>query len=353
MKKRLIILFWIFLLPAVLGRSEILSLPGGLTMIDDEAFLNCSSLHQISIPDTVEEIADNAFLGCGEALLLHCSPGSPALVYAREHSLDYQAGTVYRALVIGQTYDGTDLQLYGPRNDAAAMEQCLSKLSSAPFSVTALYNLSASEMKKAILSVFSEASEQDVSLFYYSGHGDDDGSLVGMDFARLSPEELKSVLDQVPGRKVILADACASGVLIARSAKSVKAAGSSSGAAGSGFSGSFLAPFARQSRGAFNASDYFVITGAFGGENTQEMRVSVNGKTVRMGVFTYAVCRGCGWMGTLEADRNADGAVSIEEAYTYARDLASSMNGKQSADVWPSGCLWFAPFRNQTPFQED
>ena len=60
--------------------------------------------------------------------------------------------------------------------------------------------------------------------------------------------------------------------------------------------------------------------------------------------------KGCGYdgvayrAGSLGADRNGDNAVSIQEAYTYANNLASTY-GDQEAMVWPSGCRWFAPFR--------
>ena len=60
----------------------------GTEKIGARAFLNCRSLCQIEIPQSVNSIADNAFEGCTEVLIL-CEDGSYAQQYAINHGMAY------------------------------------------------------------------------------------------------------------------------------------------------------------------------------------------------------------------------------------------------------------------------
>ena len=323
-----------------------IALPEGVIAIGDGAFRDCATLREVTIPEGVSAIGEEAFAGCGEALLLHVAPGSGAMAYAQANQLDWEAGSVYRALVIAQNYTGTDMVLYGPANDARAVRFCLSNLGGMEYQTMARTNLTADELLTAIDECFGEATDADVSLFYYSGHGEADGSLVGSDGELIAPEALRSALDAVPGRKVVIADACYSGQLIAETTRRSR---SVSGTAG--FTTNFQDAFARRSRGVLNAQSYFVITAAQAGEESQEGYVTSGGGGRIMGYFTHGLCLGCGWNGVTNraaepaADVNADGAVSVAEAFEYARDFALSLNSEQNAALWPTDCRWFAPFR--------
>ena len=359
------ILLTVLLLSFRVGNAAALFLPSGTEEVGEDAFRGCSTVHQVIIPDTVERIGSGAFQDCGEALLLRCGPDSAALRYAWENRLDYQAGTAYRALIIYQTYNGTERQLFGSEQDAGAIRDFLSRLTTTPYSVTVRHDLTADGISRAISSAFSGATERDVSLLYYSGHGNEDGSLVGMDrdFGALSPAKLKAAMDRVPGRKVIVVDACASGMLIqTETEENSLLTGSTlypSGAAAgkSAFPAALISAFRSGedllTEGALNDSSYFVLTAAYGAEDSQEGRIRTGGKSVFMGYFTCALSLGCGWDPVRKAacaffaDANEDGAVSIQEAYAYASHKANEYNSRQSADVWPNACRWFAPFRAQ------
>ncbi len=330
-----------------------MSLPEGLTAVGNRCFAGCAALNAVTVPDSVEWIGVDAFSGCGEALLIRCGPGSAAYAYAEENQIDFQADTTYRALVIGQTYTGTQKPLNGPANDLRAVRFCLQNMG---YAVTAQSNLSADGILSAIASTFSAAAATDVSLFYYSGHGEEDGSLVGGDGVSLvSPSQLKSALDQISGRKVVLVDACYSGSLISEDTSdrlfSTRDAATSDGAAQ--FLSAFQSVFSHNAplRGALNTGSYFVITAARDDEKCEEGWITSGGSTRSMGYFTYSLCLGLGYDGVVyrnvafSADANADGAVSIQEAYAYASSQALSLNSGQHASVWPSGCRWFAPFR--------
>ena len=330
-------------------------IPEGTKVIESEAFQNCASLNDIQIPASVSEIGDGAFSDCGEALWIHCTPGSAASYYAVQHQLDYDAGTVYRALLIGQTYSGTNLVLYGPANDVKAMRFCLLEYGQTKYSVTVKTNLTASAILQAAASAFSSATENDVSLFYYSGHGQTDGSLVGSDESTISPAQLKAALDQIPGRKVIVVDACYSGQLISEEDSLLlkNASPAESAPDPASFTSAWMSVFSSRLRGAFNtgSGSYFVMTAAQPDEESQEGSISSGTSQRIMGLFSHGLCLGCGYDGityratSLQADRNGDSAVSIQEAFTFASQKAHESNSGQSAMVWPAGCTWFAPFR--------
>ena len=422
-------------------------IPENVTEIGEYAFADCVNLAQVTVPAQVESIGAGAFDGCGEALLIITEPDCEGVYFARGNRIDYQADTHYRALVIAQSYPGTSMRLDAPPNDQAAVHACLNHFATTNWTVTNASNLRASQITPAILSVFSAATENDVSLLYYSGHGEEDGSLLGKDLKTLKPAALKDCLDQIPGRKIIIVDACYSGQLIREEEEETEegqggedeggtdpeeggesqggtseengaetgepgnegsdenetgesgqsgangfgeqgsddgeadeSGQSSSGESGTGESGgedseteleiassaasvdgaaqfvsAFQAAFSgggRLLRGALNDSNYFVLTAARWDEDCEEGFISSGGASRDMGFFSYAFCLGCGYngvtqsaTGSLPADSNEDGAVSLREAYYYASSLALSYNDRQHAMLWPSGCAWFAPFR--------
>jgi len=80
------------------------------------------------------------------------------------------------------------------------------------------------ELEELVLETFADAKDQDVSLIYFSTHGilfSEDGrrhmALLlsdGEQEERLEPEQLRKILDRVPGRKILILDACHSGAVI-------------------------------------------------------------------------------------------------------------------------------------------
>lgn len=75
------------------------------------------------------------------------------------------------------------------------------------------------QILKDIVSAFpttgaGQVNEDDVSYFYYSGHGsvlDGEAQIVGVDMNMVSLTDLKAALDPIPGTKVIILDSCFSG----------------------------------------------------------------------------------------------------------------------------------------------
>ena len=80
------------------------------------------------------------------------------------------------------------------------------------------------DFEQLVADVFRDAEDADTSLIYLSTHGllrDEAGRQTmalllsdGTEEERLEPEELRQILDRVPGKKVLILDACHSGAVI-------------------------------------------------------------------------------------------------------------------------------------------
>ena len=310
---------------------------------------------------------------------------SDELAYTHQEAV----GT-YRALLIGNTYTGESNELPGCDNDVDGMRTMLGRMTATPYSVTVKKNIRAEEILSSISSTFGNASYNDVSLFYYSGHGANsvgaDGNptsyhaaLVGTFQTYVSIARLKTELDKIPGKKVIIIDACHSGQFIARD-------GTMTQVSSSAFNSQVLNLFANDeqlsgdvSRTAvvlaadgsellseeapafidragdtnFAKSGYYVITACRSEEKSVSTGYDSNGdgKIDRyFGLFTYGLCYGNGWnlarnaaISSLNADLNKDSKVTLYEAYVYAKVMAQSHNPNQTAQIWPENSafvLW-------------
>lgn len=302
----------------------------------------------------------------------------------------HEAVGTYRALLIGNTYTGESNELPGCENDVDGMRTMLGRMTATPYSVTVKKNIRAEEILSSISSTFGNASYNDVSLFYYSGHGANsvgaDGNptsyhaaLVGTFQTYVSIARLKTELDKIPGKKVIIIDACHSGQFIARDGMVTQVSSSAfnsqvvnlfanddqlSGdvsrtavvlaADGSELLSEEAPEFIdRAGETNFAKSGYYVITACRSEEKSVSTGYDSNGdgKIDRyFGLFTYGLCYGNGWnlarnsaISSLNADLNKDSKVTLYEAYVYAKVMAQSHNPNQTAQIWPENSafvLW-------------
>lgn len=310
---------------------------------------------------------------------------SDELAYTHQEAV----GT-YRALLIGNTYIGESNELPGCENDVDGMRTMLGRMTATPYSVTVKKNIRAEEILSSISSTFGNAGYNDVSLFYYSGHGANslgaDGNptsyhaaLVGTFQTYVSIARLKTELDKIPGKKVIIIDACHSGQFIARD-------GAVTQVSSSAFNSQVVNLFANDDQLSgdvnrtavvlaadgsellseeapafidraddtnFAKSGYYVITACRSEEKSVSTGYDSNGdgKIDRyFGLFTYGLCYGNGWnlarnsaISSLNADLNKDSKVTLYEAYVYAKVMAQSHNPNQTAQIWPENSafvLW-------------
>lgn len=237
-----------------------------------------------------------------------------------------------RALVIGETYETAPeniTRLDGCKNDAKCMVKMLQSLAGTPYTVSGYLDLDAAEILDAISEAFAGATEDDVSLFYYSGHGvTGSGALLGNDGVGVSPETLRKKLDQVPGTKIILLDSCFSGYLIGR--------GSDEAANAKAALEHFLSVFSWSSRG--DGSEYYVLTAS----SLYETSIGYVGAT---SLFTGNLLEGMGYdpedasrTGSCPADANQDGMFTLDELFVYCRTEIRSTKLGQTVCPWPYNC---------------
>lgn len=252
----------------------------------------------------------------------------------------------YRALLVGeQSYPFSENPVRnGSETSVSALKSLLetARFEDAAYAVRSCSDLSRAELIAEIRSAFADATEQDVSLFYITCHGSYSGGMSFLelsDGSSLSARDLERELREIPGTVVVLIDCCGSGGAI--------------GAASDG------ADFARGVTGAFSGaairgSKYKVLASA--GLDQDSFRVAFDGEGqsgVMATVFARALCDGAGWnldldaKGTMGADRNYDGRVTLGELQLYMTGrvnwymgLASELTGedyRQSVQFYPEG----------------
>lgn len=253
---------------------------------------------------------------------------------------------VYRALLVANAdYPGSDSDLEGPSIDVERIGQVLSKCR---FGTEATYfasikkgsNLSYDQLEAQIKECFADAKSNDVSYFYYSGHGyresGESGSYlctVDEDYNYMSVNDLEKLLSAIPGQKVVLLDCCFSGAMINRSLSSLE-----SESALELFNADVIAQFKQtdnQSRALLNSSPYKVLTASSGNETASEgLYGGLYG-----GEFTTALVRGCGYESvTYPADTNSDKEISLNEAYIYSKAKVHESH----VQVYPEGDSTFS-----------
>ncbi len=70
------------------GKTGSLTVCEGTKIIGSDAFIGCTELDTIEIPDTVTEIAANAFNGCADDLIIKANCDSYAVTYAKIYAID-------------------------------------------------------------------------------------------------------------------------------------------------------------------------------------------------------------------------------------------------------------------------
>ena len=218
-----------------------------------------------------------------------------------------RAEPVRLALLIGQDVGSADdVRLaYGER-DARRMYEVLTTLGDVSRDrAYLLLDASAQRVREALGELRGRAAElekigHDPMLFVYvSGHADTAGLRLGPD--RLSHDDLRRLIDAVPGRvKILIIDACASGAVIRpKGARTV-------------------APFKIDLEQGADAGvrGRVILTSTGAGEPAQEW------EALGGALFTHhllSALRGA-------ADRDGDGRVTLSEAYayTYGRTLTAS-----------------------------
>ena len=237
----------------------------------------------------------------------------------------------FRALLIGQNNYNTN-PLKGCVNDANAMKAMLNGLADDYTTCRVQKNRTANEIVSDIQTYLGSAKEDDVSVFYYSGHGANangganQGALCGVDGSFLSTARLAKALGKVKGRVIVLIDACNSGALISRNGDSSASVPFNPDAFVQDFMSAFAGRGDVSNAAEFRNSKYVVLVAARFDETSQEEKTGKLWWKNYQGKFTAALIKGMGcdykkgtYKGSMPADKNSDKGVTVKELYNYIK----------------------------------
>jgi len=257
-----------------------------------------------------------------------------------------QNEVVYRALCVGvgDYIQSSDDDLSAPPYDVdrirQILQQCKFGTSNTIFSNISYlkdWQATKSNILQSISSAFSSADSNDISYFYFSGHG----ALVGNTSyicpaditsyadSAINVNELEAVLSSIPGIKVVFLDSCYSGGFIGKTIGQT----TTSKEELESFNNEVVNVFSQaQTKGLLTTNQYKVLTSCHYYQECWEIQP---GEGDPFGVFTMALCEGCGYYGNYPADTNLDTRVSLQEAYLYIRDWVFSYKIFQDVQVYP------------------
>lgn len=259
-----------------------------------------------------------------------------------------QNEVAYRALCVGvgdYINYGNDGDLLAPPYDVDTIRQILQQcrfgtLNTTFFNINYLKNWQAtkSNILQSISSTFSGADSNDISYFYFSGHGSRVGNtsyicpadITSFVSTAISVDELESALSAIPGTKVIFLDSCHSGGFIGKGREEIIVSREEL----ESFNNEVINIFSQaQPKGLLTTNQYKVLTSCRYYQVCWEIHPEEGDP---FGVFTKALCDGCGYSGSYPADTNLDTKVSLQEAYLYVRDWVFYYGVVQDVQVYPN-----------------
>jgi len=194
-----------------------------------------------------------------------------------------------------------------------------------------------------IASVFSGADDNDISYFYFSGHGinyEGISYLCPTEMMYTSPfsvyistNELESTLSAIPGRKVVILNSCHSGGFIGKGKGKITISKEEL----ISFNDEIINVFSKaQSKEFLTTDQYQVLTSCHSSQNCLEIPDLINPEN-SYGLFTMALCQGCGYdsfTSPYPADNNEDNKVNLQEAYLYVESTLELF--EQDVQVYPT-----------------
>ena len=159
------------------------------------------------------------------------------------------------------------------------------------------------DLAAAILDAFSDADEDDVSYFYLSTHGAWEEGMSAAQMTLLlsdgqretavSAYMLRTMFDQIAGRKVLIIDACHAGAMIGKGVSDLL-------------------------ENVFTGKDYTVVCSSGGAEDSWFWSGDIDGERLAgAGYFSGALVRAISAEGNFAADDNRDGDITLTELKRY------------------------------------
>lgn len=203
-------------------------------------------------------------------------------------------------------------------------------------------NLTGSGMRSYLSGISNNGAieDEDVTIFYYSGHGwgyssgQDNGAMCGVNTgydpsALVTVNQLKGYLDQVPGKVIVVMDCCYSGAYITKSGIQMKTMSAQSMSA---INESIISVFRSggsssgiQSKGLNISGDtnskYHILTASAANQGSYAVGYPFGWYSI-MTMFTQAGTYGFSAFSAprFHADLNADKIITMQEIYQYTYD---------------------------------
>ena len=262
---------------------------------------------------------------------------------------------VRRAVLVGQNNYTTANVLRGPINDMNTMASTLEGLKYR-FSTKRLSDANKSDILNAISSTFANATDDDVSLFFYSGHGlnvigdttsdyykQNQGALCMIDGGRITFSELAAAFANVKGKVIFIISSCHSGASIGK--------GTDADDEIELFVNSAMEILGGRSEenarlGELKQSRFYVITAANRTESGWEY--AFDGSGYRQTALAAAILKGIGgkytsgsYAGSMPADKDKNSAITLKELYNYAYDLCYKWTNISGTDYTPQHVQYY------------
>lgn len=207
---------------------------------------------------------------------------------------------IYLVSVGISDYPGTENDLRLPHNDAATIQWLYRENKQASTMLLINDKATVANVKSAMQTMFSQATENDIVVLFFSGHGVKGGFACYDGFLKYS--DVKSAMSYSQSKnKMIFADACFSGAM--------------------------------RNSGSGTTSDYTDLKNSnlmlFLSCRTNE--ISIENKNMTNGFFTYALQHGLRG----GADANRDRKITAKELFTYvSKKVKEKSRDKQHPVMW-------------------
>ena len=264
--------------------------------------------------------------------------------YTKAAKLTVNPVVHYRALLIGES-NYSSKPLSGASYNVDAMKGMLQGLNNS-FTTTTLKDASRSQILNGIDSAFSGASDYDVSLFYYSGHGGNSsylswlGALCPISGDWITMYELANKLSNVKGRVIVILDSCHSGAAIGKGEGDSQAMEDMLDTYNQSVIDAF-AGSAAEKYGELATSKFVVLTSAAAAEvGWAANGWGPDGSGYPQFFYTAALIKGMGctypygeYSGSMPADKNKNKLITLKEIYNYSYNQTLTWNKQRHTDT--------------------
>jgi Ca2+-binding EF-hand superfamily protein len=196
---------------------------------------------------------------------------------------------------------------------------------------------STGDLAAAILDAFSRADDNDVSYFYLSTHGVWEEGMTAAQMTLLlsdgqretavSAYMLRTMFDQIAGKKVLIIDACHSGKIQKEEFETYNTRIVAEGSIVFRGNGAImkLSENAKNINNAINSlfTDFTKGNGATILSSSNGMEVAIEDQNVGNGLFTWAIKQG---ISGKKADTDKDGIINIQELANYINQKVTNLS---------------------------